>query len=365
MTTPPRAVRFTTPRAAMERLHRQLMEFEVMEAMYPGDDATTGSFVVRNPEGVEAVRALVDAWEASGTEPGEEALTTLAPLRASLTLAVPDGDGRGTVTLQVSLPREYPSSPPALEVSASHLPRSAATEMADALERFAATLTSDLGEDGGECLMDVAVKARDVASSCAEKEERRRAETRAETRGDDDAADACHAVVRVDHMNDSKGYVRTLQKWCANLGLDARLFWSDPNGAASSSRHATWTSEDRDGEPEMSARGVVGPPPGGRVENVFVVVGGDGDGVQKFLARLRTEFVDVDSRGNKCRERQSTVLCHRFASQTKEGEAPVPAFAGFECERVVGGNRALEGILKRFNLLHVGTGAARFQATGS
>ena len=337
-----------------------------MEAMYPGDDdATTGSFVVLSPEAVEAVRALVDDWEAHGTEPTKEALDALAPLRASLTLAVPDGDARGTVTLRVSLPREYPSSAPALEVSASHLPRAAATEIADSLERFAATLTSDLGEDGGECLMDVAVKARDVASSCAEKEERRRAETRAETRGDDDAADACHAVVRVDHMNDSKGYVRTLQKWCANLGLDARLFWSDPNGAASSSRHATWTSEDRDGEPEMSARGVVGPPPGGRVENVFVVVGGDGDGVQKFLARLRTEFVDVDSRGNKCRERQSTVLCRRFASQTKEGEAPVPHFAGFECERVEGGNRALEGVLKRFNLLHVGTGAARFQATGS
>jgi hypothetical protein len=100
------------------------------------------------------------------------------------------------------------------------------------------------------------------------------------------------------------------------------------------------------------------------VENVFIVVGGDGDGVQKFLTRLRTEFVDVDSKGNKCRERQSTVLCRRFASQTKEGEAPVPAFAGFECEKVVGGNRALEGILKRFNLLHVGTGAERFQATG-
>ena len=357
----------------MERLQRQLMEFEVMESMYPGDDdLTTGSFVVQNPEGVEAVRALVDAWEASGTEPAVEALDALAPLRGSLTLAVPDGDARGTVTLRVALPREYPGSAPALEVSASHLPRRAATEMADVLERFAAALTSDLGEDGGECLMDVAAKAQETASLCAEREERRRAETASSaTRGDDeDDADACHAVVRVDHMNDSKGYVRTLQKWCSNLGLDARLFWSEPNGVASAASDATsrphksWTSEDVDGEPESAARGVVGPPSGGRVENVFIVVGGDGYGVQKFLTRLRTEFVDVDSKGNKCRERQSTVLCRRFASQTKEGEAPVPAFAGFECEKVVGGNRALEGILKRFNLLHVGTGAERFQATG-
>jgi hypothetical protein len=171
-------------------------------------------------------------------------------------------------------------------------------------------------------------------------------------------------------MNDSKGYVRTLQKWCANLGLDARMFWSEPSGVPTAASDVTsrpqksWTSEDVDGEPETTARGVVGPPTGGRVENVFVVVGGDGDDVQKFLARLRTEFIDVDSKGNKCRERQSTVLCRRFASQTKQGESPVPHFAGFECEKVVGGNRALEGILKRFNLLHVGTGADRFQATG-
>ena len=174
----------------------------------------------------------------------------------------------------------------------------------------------------------------------------------------------------MDHMNDSKGYVRTLQKWCANLGLDARVFWSEPSGVptaasdATSRPHKAWTSEDVDGEPETIARGVVGPPTGGRVENVFVVVGGDGDDVQKFLARLRTEYVDVDSKGNKCRERQSTVLCRRFASQTKQGESPVPHFAGFECEKLVGGNRVLEGILKRFNLLHVGTGADRFQATG-
>ena len=342
-----------------------------MESMYPGDDdLTTGSFVVQNPEGVEAVRALVDAWEASGKEPASEALEALAPLRASLTLAVPDGETRGTVTLRVSLPREYPGSAPALEVSASHLPRGAATEMADTLVRFAATLTSDLGEDGGECLMELAVEAQNEASSCAEREARRRAELGAATRGSDDEPDACHAVVRVDHMNDSKGYVRTLQKWCANLGLDARVFWSEPSGVPTAASDVTsrpqksWTSEDVDGEPETTARGVVGPPTGGRVENVFVVVGGDGDDVQKFLARLRTEFIDVDSKGNKCRERQSTVLCRRFASQTKQGESPVPHFAGFECEKVVGGNRALEGILKRFNLLHVGTGADRFQATG-
>ena len=92
--------------------------------------------------------------------------------------------------------------------------------MADTLVRFAATLTSDLGEDGGECLMELAVEAQNEASSCAEREARRRAELGAATRGSDDEPDACHAVVRVDHMNDSKGYVRTLQKWCANLGLD-------------------------------------------------------------------------------------------------------------------------------------------------
>jgi len=40
----------------------------------------------------------------------------------------------------------------------------------------------------------------------------------------------------------------------------------------------------------------------------------------------------------------------------------VPAFEGFRCEEY-GGGRALEGVLARFHLLHVGSGSQRFQPT--
>ena len=96
----------------MERLHRQLMEFEVMEAMYPGDaDATTGSFVVLNPEGVDAVRALVDAWEASGKEPASKPSRRSPPFAHRSRSPSPTARRVLTVTLRVSLPASTPARP--------------------------------------------------------------------------------------------------------------------------------------------------------------------------------------------------------------------------------------------------------------
>jgi solute carrier family 25 carnitine/acylcarnitine transporter 20/29 len=99
------------------------------------------------------------------------------------------------------------------------------------------------------------------------------------------------------------------------------------------------------------------------VEGVYVVLGGDGESIQSFLTRLRTEFVDVDAKGAKCKERKSTVMCRRAAGTVKPGEEPVPEFNGFECERYSGAEE-LEEVLARFNLLHVGAGTQRFQPTG-
>jgi hypothetical protein len=46
-----------------------------------------------------------------------------------------------------------------------------------------------------------------------------------------------------------------------------------------------------------------------------VLRGGD-DGVGALLARLRTEFVDVDARGKKCKERRARVLRRSEAAAT-------------------------------------------------
>jgi hypothetical protein len=55
-------------------------------------------------------------------------------------------------------------------------------------------------------------------------------------------------------------------------------------------------------------------------------------------------------------------MCRRAASQVKPGQESVPEFEGFQCEQY-GGADALEGVLARFNLLHVGAGTERFQPT--
>ena len=58
-----------------------------------------------------------------------------------------------------------------------------------------------------------------------------------------------------------------------------------------------------------------------RVDGAYLILSGDGDAIKSFLAKLRVELVDVDSRGAKCRERKSTVLCLRDANAAKDGQA--------------------------------------------
>jgi hypothetical protein len=69
--------------AAVELLHRQLMEFEVLCAMYPDDDEGASQQrceMVSDPAAVEAMRAAVEAWESTGV--GVHQLSTSGvPLR--------------------------------------------------------------------------------------------------------------------------------------------------------------------------------------------------------------------------------------------------------------------------------------------
>lgn len=88
-------------------------------------------------------------------------------------------------------------------------------------------------------------------------------------------------LLHFDHMNDYKGYTKLLQKWCSQLRLGGVIFLSlhcDP-----------------------------------RPRNIFAVLdsptamGGTGE----FLTRLRTQNVDVNMRGQPCKERMSTVVADR------------------------------------------------------
>lgn len=354
----------------MERLQRQLMEFEVMEAMYPvdGSDECSSRFIVESLDDLDAVRAVVDTWDESGTVPDESCLLKLPLLQASLTLKIPDeGDDRGMITIKFTLPQSYPSEVPVIDsVSASNLNRTATLEILEKLEKFVKPLTRDLGDDGYECLMEVARECEELATTYA-KEQEEKYEANQKTSDSEDETTSV-AVLRIDHMNDSKSYVKTLSKWCANLGLSARLFWSLPGATA----NKKWTSEDADDvddddETSKKSKQNIGnhPPPGGRVENVFVILQGDDECVQKFLVKLKTGLIDVDAKGTKCKERQSLVLTKRSIRAVIDGEDFVEKFSGFISRQFSGSNSALESILKGHNLLHVGTGESRWKAVGS
>jgi hypothetical protein len=85
-------------------------------------------------------------------------------------------------------------------------------------------------------------------------------------------------LLHLDHMNDYKGYTKLLQKWCTQCRLSGVIFLSlhcDP-----------------------------------RPRHIFAVLdspttmGGTGE----LLTRLRTQNVDVNMRGQPCKERMSTVV---------------------------------------------------------
>ena len=80
-----------------------------------------------------------------------------------------------------------------------------------------------------------------------------------------------------------------------------------------------------------------------------------------FLQRLRTELVDVDSKGRRCRERQSTVLCRRPHGAHVAGYPPAVRLDGWVVRRYSRPEER-DQLLDEMRLLHVGTGATRFGA---
>ena len=93
----------------------------------------------------------------------------------------------------------------------------------------------------------------------------------------------------------------------------------------------------------------------GRVNGTNVVMHGHPTDLSEFLHRLRTEYVDVDRSGRRCRERQSTVLCRRTLPESS------PLLQGWrvnQCEDA----RQLEQALSTLGVLHVGIGSTRFSS---
>ena len=95
----------------------------------------------------------------------------------------------------------------------------------------------------------------------------------------------------------------------------------------------------------------------GRVEAVVVVLEGPDDAVSGWLTRLRSEYVDVDGRGAKCKERKSTVMCRR--EMAADSSAQHDMLVGWEAS-VYEEEGTMETALASLDLLHVGSGSTRW-----
>ena len=86
-------------------------------------------------------------------------------------------------------------------------------------------------------------------------------------------------IVHLDHMNDYKSYCKTLSKWCKQLKLGGVLFLA--------THHKP------------------------RPRHIFALLDAPTScqaQTDVFLQRLRTQNVDVNMRGQPCKERMSTVI---------------------------------------------------------
>jgi solute carrier family 25 carnitine/acylcarnitine transporter 20/29 len=300
----------------MDNLRRRVHEIEALIAIFGEDNIEL--------EDADAYADVVRALEAND---GACSTTTAFCIKCKVTDDDlddgPDGDGhakaRARCVVSLKLPSDYPDA--CLEV---------VSIMSDDLRRedVAALLSTarrgTAAARGEECAFQTLTDITEGFKSHL-------ATMRANAGSNDDVEDEeeFHAMVKIDHMNDSKAYLATLKKWADALGLGVRVF------------HKSQSI-------------------GKRIEGVFVALWGSNEGIKTFLTRLRTELVDVDARGARCKERQSTVLCHRSSNTVKVGEQAVEIFQGFVVEEPYEDEVALEGQLARLNLLHVGDGSQRF-----
>ena len=224
--------------------------------------------------------------------------------------------------LLVTLPALYPDEPPALTLSC---PAAAAAAVAAAVQELE-SLASDAG--GQECLAQIVQRFMELAEdSLAAAAAAMPVAAQAAAAKEEEE----ELIVRIDHMNDHASYMRSLERWAADGGLAGVLLYDES---------------------------------GKRVHGVVLVLQGGARAITAFLHRLRTELVDVDARGRRCRERQSTVLCRRPAGTHKEGQAPAAKLSGWRATSYESA-QARDELLDQMGFLHVGSGAERFGSTQS
>lgn len=222
--------------------------------------------------------------------------------------------------LSFALPSEYPSDqPPALEaVACTEMGRAQAEVLQDAVRSFLGQAYAECSPgDGQECLYGAVMVAQEclegmhadsVSTSVVETE-------KGGCLAQQQAASYC--LLRIDHMNNPQKYTRSLQKWAEQLEISGHLYLRQD---------------------------------GSRAKDIAVILRGvSAQNVNSFIVRLRTEYVDVNSKGQKCKERMAQVI-HSYGEECASSGGDFPP-AGDLIKHVYSNERELHAALDALHVL--------------
>ncbi|GMI42145.1 hypothetical protein TeGR_g12244 [Tetraparma gracilis] len=207
----------------------------------------------------------------------------------------------GRFKIMFSLPPLYPQAKITCSLSCPLIPR----KQSDQLSLKIRQLSNAKSDSREECVTELVETAVDFATPIFEELDKEG--------GGDDEEELHVCLLRIDHMNKPSGYMKHLEKWSKMLGLASRVYFYETNKVLP------------------------------KVEGVYCVLVGYESSCSDFLVRLLVEYVDLDTRGQKCKERKSNVLARRAASPA------AAALKGWESQAYKG-SRELKELLGALDL---------------
>jgi len=164
------------------------------------------------------------------------------------------------------LPPEYPGNGfPTVSVASSTLTRE---NLSVVLEKMNEILAETRTRGPRECLFDVLEVLPETMRQLHESLECQVSNSKPETVLE-------VSLIYIDHMNEPKTYIDNIKRWLKGINADVHIFLRLENN---------------------------------RAKDVVLVVCASPISLQAFRKRLRTEYVDVNARGRKCKERQLETL---------------------------------------------------------
>ena len=118
----------------------------------------------------------------------------------------------------------------------------------------------------------------------------------------------CRYVLSYDHMRDKSNYIKTLKKWCHQVNISGILvFIPDDyiykvskvvnNCKSKKRKHGNRKNKTETKQNDKTSRMLI-----------FHIIEGQLSDCQTFLQWSKTRYIDIDSKGKKCKERMMKIL---------------------------------------------------------